>query len=527
MITYKKIPKDMRYLLMTYIFSILIWFLIFQEYNRLSLYYCILLTSGFIAVGSILTSIVSIDIDDNYFYKYIALTFTFIGVYNIVYALIEMFNIYGLNTVNKGTQITLFSTAFEIISFIISFKYINKKFSVDKFILTRKLIILLGTYIILRTNFLPEVFNVETGSTYLYYVFRILAIISYIYIIKTIDKNKDKIYIDESHNLKCYIMLRMSIIVCTIGFDVFTIFKPGFNIENLFLIICVIRFLTTYYMIKTSIIYGIKMPNIKLSKALKKEKEIAQKRNEILSNISHEFKTPINVIYSTIQMQDLNIKNNNMERMEEFNDIAKQNCNRLIRLINNFIDCSKFENKNFIINFKCVNIVSIVEDITMSVLPFAQNKNIELLFDTDEEELFCNVDIDFIERIILNLLSNAIKYNKENGSIIVDIKEKNDNVIITIKDTGIGIPKDKINSVFNRFDRIDRNLSRHKEGSGIGLNIVKQMVEHLNGTIDIDSIENEGTTVTIGLKKVLDENIEKYTYYNDILQKVELELSDI
>jgi len=86
---------------------------------------------------------------------------------------------------------------------------------------------------------------------------------------------------------------------------------------------------------------------------------------------------------------------------------------------------------------------------------------------------------------------------------------------------------DKINSVFNRFDRIDRNLSRHKEGSGIGLNIVKQMVEHLNGTIDIDSIENEGTTVTIGLKKVLDENIEKYTYYNDILQKVELELSDI
>lgn len=527
MFSYKNIPKDMCYLFISYIFSMIIWALVFGKYDILSLYYCILITSGFICIGSILSCIASTDIDDNYFYKYIAITFAFIGIYNIVYAVIDMFPIYGLFTYNKGIQLNIFSTSFELISFIISFRYIHKKFLVHKVILHRVFITLIGLYLILRMNTLPNVFEIGGNSTSLYYLLRIVFIALYMYVIKTINQQKEYIYNNTIQSLKNYVVLRILMILFTLIFDF--LYKLNYTLDvNLLLTInSIIKFLTTYYMIKISVIYGIKMPNMKLNEALLKEQELAKNRNEVLSNISHEFKTPINVIYSTIQMQDLNIKKNNLERMEEFNLIAKQNCNRLVRLINNFIDYSKFEDKNFIVNFKCVNIVNIIEDITMSVLPFAQNKNIELIFDTDEEELLCSIDIDFMERIILNLLSNAIKYNKENGSILVNIKEKNDNIIINIKDTGIGIPKNRIDSVFDRFERVDRNLSRHKEGTGIGLNIVKQMVGYLNGDINIESIENEGTTVTIELKKVSDENIKKYTYYNDILQKVELELSDI
>ena len=102
-------------------------------------------------------------------------------------------------------------------------------------------------------------------------------------------------------------------------------------------------------------------------------------RDEVLSNISHEFKTPVNVIYSTVQIQDLNLQKGNYGSILEFNKINKKNCNRLIRLINNFIDSTKLENNKLEFNLKCVNIVAIVEDITISVVNFAKSKNINIL----------------------------------------------------------------------------------------------------------------------------------------------------
>ena len=155
-------------------------------------------------------------------------------------------------------------------------------------------------------------------------------------------------------------------------------------------------------------------------------------RDEVLSNISHEFKTPVNVIYSTVQIQDLNLQKGDYDKILEFNKLIKQNCNRLIRLINNFIDSTKLENNKVEIHKKRVNIVSIAEDITMSVINFAKRQKIDVVFDAEQEELYCDIDIDQMERIMLNILSNAIKYNKPNGNIDVivkDRKEKNKHYI--------------------------------------------------------------------------------------------------
>ena len=138
-------------------------------------------------------------------------------------------------------------------------------------------------------------------------------------------------------------------------------------------------------------------------------------RDEVLSNISHEFKTPVNVIYSTVQIQDLNLQKGNYGSILEFNKIIKKNCNRLIRLINNFIDSTKLENNKLEFNLKCVNIVAIVEDITISVVNFAKSKNINIIFDTEEEELYCDIDVEQLERIILNILSN---YYIESGTSV-------------------------------------------------------------------------------------------------------------
>ncbi|MGL5694776.1 MAG: sensor histidine kinase, partial [Peptostreptococcaceae bacterium] len=179
-------------------------------------------------------------------------------------------------------------------------------------------------------------------------------------------------------------------------------------------------------------------------------------------------------------------------------------------------------------DLKNVNIISLIEEITMSVLNYAKEKNIELIFDTDEEEVYSSVDVDFMEKIMLNLLSNAIKYNKENGRINVEIKDTDQLIIISVKDSGVGIPKNQLKNIFERFERVERTTIKTQEGSGIGLSIVKQMVEALNGAIDINSLEGKGTVVKIILQKnEIDRNEIEEIDLNYLESKAKLELSDI
>ena len=252
-------------------------------------------------------------------------------------------------------------------------------------------------------------------------------------------------------------------------------------------------------------------------------------RDEVLSNISHEFKTPVNVIYSTVQIQDLNLQKGDYDKILEFNNLIKQNCNRLIRLINNFIDSTKLENNKVEIHKKRVNIVSITEDITMSVINFAKRQKIDVVFDAEQEELYCDIDIDQMERIMLNILSNAIKYNKPNGNIDVIVKDRKEKVYIDVIDSGIGIPKDRINTIFDRFERMENKNAVIKEGSGIGLSIVKKLVDALDGEINIESEVDKGTTVRLIFKKSKNQNgiEEVYDISQHLEEKVNLEMSDI
>ena len=170
----------------------------------------------------------------------------------------------------------------------------------------------------------------------------------------------------------------------------------------------------------------------------------------------------------------------------------------------------------------------------MSILSFAEIGGIEVVFDTEEEELFVLADKDLIERCILNILSNSIKYNKgTKGKINVLIGLRGENIIIEIEDNGIGIPKEKQKHIFNRYERIKSSEGEYKEGSGLGLNIVKQIINKFNGEVRLESEEGIGTKVTLIIPKVdYDEEIyeeysDEYNLKNNIIQKVNLEMSDI
>lgn len=159
---------------------------------------------------------------------------------------------------------------------------------------------------------------------------------------------------------------------------------------------------------------------------------------------------------------------------------------------------------------------------------FAKSKNINIIFDTEEEELYCDIDVEQLERIILNILSNAIKYNKVNGNIDVVVKDKNEEVHIEVSDTGVGIPKDKVDIIFDRFERFDNKNAAIKEGSGIGLSIVKKLVDALGGKIEIKSEVDKGTTVRLIFKKSNSQNnLEQIYDMQHLEEKVNLEMSDI
>lgn len=263
-------------------------------------------------------------------------------------------------------------------------------------------------------------------------------------------------------------------------------------------------------------------------------------KNEFLSNISHEFKTPLNIILATMQLINQNIERGNIQLeqgidLKRYMNSMKQNCYRLLRLVNNLIDISKIETGFYEIKLENHNIVSVVEDITMSVAEYTKAKGIELIFDTEVEDEIIACDPEKIERIMLNLLSNAVKYTDVNGKIEVYLAIEADKVIISIKDNGEGIPKDKLDLLFSRFMQVDSMLTRRSQGSGIGLALSKSLVEMHGGSIGVTSELGMGTKFEFSLPIELLDTENEYEKGNihmkDIIssrvERYNIEFSDI
>lgn len=265
--------------------------------------------------------------------------------------------------------------------------------------------------------------------------------------------------------------------------------------------------------------------NIKNKKLYDIAKEREQLKTDFIVNMSHELRTPLNIISSASTLLEMKVNRNEEVKKEYILDKVErinQNSNRLRRLINNLIDITKFDSGFYECRCKNENIVYVVEDIVFATVDYANEKDIEILFDTDAEEIITSIDKEKIERVILNLLSNAIKYTNKNGRIEVHIKHDNKFVYISIKDNGIGIPKEKVDQIFHRFYQVDSILSRKSEGSGIGLCIVDEIIKLHNGKVEIDSEENKGTTFEITLNLSNDDRID-----GDIDNKTDRNINDV
>lgn len=267
------------------------------------------------------------------------------------------------------------------------------------------------------------------------------------------------------------------------------------------------------------------------------ENELESLRLDFFANLSHEFRTPINLISSTLQLIGPRIKDiecENKHFLEKYINIINQNSLRLLKLVNNLIDTTMIDSGNFSYNPRNYDIVSFVEDICDSLVDFVKLHNRELIFDTNKEEHVNKFDLDHIERVVLNLVSNSVKYSDPYTKIEVTL-EIDEDVVIKIKDYGPGIPKDRQKIIFKRFGQAKDKMRNGQEGSGIGLFIVKSLINMNNGDIKVNSSFNKGSEFIITLPN---EKIPKEEYNlidnnliiennSNIINKVNIEFSDI
>ncbi|HRP43291.1 MAG TPA: two-component regulator propeller domain-containing protein [Ginsengibacter sp.] len=233
-----------------------------------------------------------------------------------------------------------------------------------------------------------------------------------------------------------------------------------------------------------------------------KLKELDHLKSRFFANISHEFRTPLTLIMGPIE--DL-LKTGNSDQFIKILPEVHRNSERLLQLINQLLDLSKLDAKKYRINTTREDIIPFVKQITASFESFAQRKNIDLQFEVDplleemlsEGETKFYFDEDMIEKIMNNLLSNAFKFTGESGQIKVSLRideTKKDFLEFSVKDSGVGIPAEKLINVFDRFFQADSSNEKRYEGSGIGLALLKELTDLLGGEVAVESEVNKGST---------------------------------
>ncbi len=228
-------------------------------------------------------------------------------------------------------------------------------------------------------------------------------------------------------------------------------------------------------------------------------KKLEQMRKDFVANVSHELKTPVTSLKGFAETL-LDGAMENKAFRTRFLTIILNESDRLQSLIQDLLDLSKMEQKHFSLNWQDADLKEIIDDCLLMTKSKANKKNIEVSVDY-EGDLRVAGDINRLKQVFLNLIANSLTYTPEKGKVSILVKETIDSVAFIISDNGIGIKKDELPRIFERFYRVDRARSRNSGGTGLGLAIVKHLVEAHNGEIEVDSEPGNGTTFKITLHK--------------------------
>ena len=218
-------------------------------------------------------------------------------------------------------------------------------------------------------------------------------------------------------------------------------------------------------------------------------------RQDFTANVSHELKTPLSsvkVLSESILLQEDVPK----EMYVEFLHDITSEVDRMTAIINDLLTLVKLDQKEIPLNFKETNLTQMMTDIIKRLQPMADAKHISLQWDASKE-IHAEADEMKLSLAISNLVDNAVKYTPEEGTVKVSLDADHQNVFISVADTGIGIPEDEVNRIFERFYRVDKTRDRETGGTGLGLSITHSTIMMHKGSIKVNSKEEEGTTILV------------------------------
>jgi two-component system phosphate regulon sensor histidine kinase PhoR len=232
---------------------------------------------------------------------------------------------------------------------------------------------------------------------------------------------------------------------------------------------------------------------------VREQKKLEKMKNDFLSNISHELRTPLTSIKGSIDNLLDGIAGNLTEGQREYLSIINGESNRLVRLIDDLLDMNKLEARSLKLLPAEVEYVSLVAQAVYSLKELAYEKGLSIAMEWPAAEIPLAADRDRIYQVLVNLINNAIKFT-DRGEIQVIVEEaRNGSITTRIRDTGVGIPRDEIEKIFDRFYQIQRPLAEKSRGAGLGLAISKSLIEMHGGSITVESQEGAGSEFTFTL----------------------------
>jgi signal transduction histidine kinase len=227
-----------------------------------------------------------------------------------------------------------------------------------------------------------------------------------------------------------------------------------------------------------------------LQKAYEELKSLDELKSNIIANVTHELRTPITIAKGAIKLAM------DEKDLEEINKLLKMALNALIRLnfiVGDLVEAAKMEKGEVELKLGAVNVGEVIEAIVDEFKPMFIKDNLRLKIEVETDLPAANADYKELRHVLRNLISNAIKFNREGGEIGIEAREVEDMIEVCVSDTGIGIPEDKLDKIFERFYQIDSSPTRRYGGTGMGLAIVKEVVEAHGGRVTVESKLGEGS----------------------------------
>lgn len=248
-------------------------------------------------------------------------------------------------------------------------------------------------------------------------------------------------------------------------------------------------------------IYEIDNLIVSINNLASKLEEQENLRKRLTTDISHELRTPLTNVQTHLEAMIDGIWEPNTERLNSVNEEVI----RLTNLVNQLKNLAKFDSEKSKLNLTEINIEKLIKNIVYNNQGCALEKNINIVFNLENVNTY--LDKDKISQVIVNLLSNAIRYTNAGGNIYINAYKEKENIKIHFKDEGVGIPKESLNHIFERFYRVDESRSKDTGGIGVGLTIVKSIVDLHKGKIEVKSKQNEGSEFIITLPAINNQKI--------------------